>query len=1392
MNQKLTTLAVFLFLLTAFANSQTVTPTKGKEFWFGFMKNYEIEFGESLDIFIVSDQNTSGTVSVPGQSWSQSFTVNANLTTTISVPNDIAEVLSNQVIENMGVFVETEDTVAVFAINFNAYTADATKVLPQQTLGTEYRVSAYQGLDAFYQYNSEFLIVATEDDTEVEITLSAETMGGDLAGDVITVQLDQGECYQVRGQNFDGDFTGTYVRGTEASGSCRPFAVFSGSDCTNIPYGCFACDHIVEQNFPVETWGTDFYLVPFSGASSYTYRVLANEDGTSITIDGGAAFNLDAGEFTEYNDVTGAHCVEGSTGISVIQYMEGIGCADSGDPAMLILNDANQKIDNITFSTVESTVITVHYLTVIVETADIGLITLDGLVIPPADFQAFTACASHSYAVAALTAGSHTLDASAGDGVTGYVYGAGSAESYAYSVGSFSPVPPILIDEAICTNDQVILAISQNYYNPYWYNVTAEEDTLGTEYQYIIDPPIVNGIYVGVGNDYVSGCEELFYFSVEVPEPPLIYTEQSATEICQYQSVQLIAQGLPESATYVYSWTPTAGLNDATIYNPIATPLETTTYEVLVSTPTGCASNVAQFTIEVTNGLVTSFMSLPEEALFCEGDNVQLEAYAETEVMSDNFDPGISWGFWCDINNGSEDNLCGSVSGNALYFNGAGERSAITEPLDVTTGGTIYFSLKVATGIAPCDNAEPGDNIELQYSTAGCSGPWTLIQTFYESVYPDFATESATVPAGAMSASTTFRWIQVGTFGAGQDNWMLDNVYIGQEDTDAYDYTWTPTSGLDQDDIYNPTAGPANSTIYYVEMTDDATGCTYTDSTFVNVGEPFTLAMTPDTVLCDVAGIQLQAVPDIIGEFDWLWTPNTNISSTFSATPTVTPTTPTTYSVTVTSEQGCVATGDVEIIVNELLDLEVSASDQNICAGEIITLTAEMLGNSTGVTFTWTPDSWVDNPNDAVTDAQPFANITYTMTAVHDESGCTLTDDVAIEVLQVFTLTVTPQDTSVCVTDGLILEATASTNEQLDWSWTPPALVNNPNLPSTEMVGNLSAQLIITAINDAGCGAQDTVNVVMLVETTDLGPDIGFCEDEIITLQTGWPDDYTFVWSNDESSSSIDVNDGGNYTVDVTSPLGCESSDEVELTEYFYPVVALGPDTAFCFPGSMQLDAGNPLLNHLWSTGDTTQWITVGTSGVYEAMVDNGYCFSDDQVSVVVNPLPTNNLAVDSVICFGLPPYEMTLDAGNAGSTYSWNTNAVQQTININQAGIYSVQVTTAFGCTKNFTINVGEECEGVIWVPNAFTPNGDGINDVFFAKGENIEEFKMQIWNRWGELFYESTDINMPWLGQRRDGDYYVENGVYVYRITYRLLGGVGVEEGEEVELMGHITLSR
>ena len=1514
------------FLLPAFALlAQDAIPTKGTDFWIGFMQNYEVEpFQEELNIFITSDQSTVGTVEIPGQGFSQPFTVVANQTTTVTLDNPIAEHFTNQEVEQKGIFVQTADTVSVFAINFNGFTADGTKILPIQSLGVEYRISSYQGLSS---WGSEFLIVATEDDSEIEITPSAATLGGDAAGVPFIVELDRGESYQVKVAQSADDFMGTVIKGTEANGECRPFAVFSGSGCTNIPTNCFACDHIYEQNFPVETWGTDYYVVPWEFATQYTYRILANEDNTTVTIDGGAPFVLNAGEYNEYNSVNQVRCVSADKGISVTQYMEGTTCAGTGDPAMCILNDETQKIDNITFSTVESNVITEHGLNIIMNTADVGTLTLDGVLVDSNEFTPFPSCTSHSYAQIAIPEGSHTLDAP--NGFTAYVYGTGNAESYAYSVGSFTPAPVIEVDDVLCTSDEVTLAAEPGLQNVYWYTESAPEDTVGTGPVLVLTPPIISDIYVAAGEQFQSGCVQESLFSVEAPDPPTLVMDDESVEVCQYQEAQLGVTAFP-AGTYTYTWSPAVGLDNPNIANPVVTPIETTWYTVLVSTLTGCGSNIDSVLVEVTNGNITTFEASADILEFCTGEQSQFNIDIQENVFEDNFDPGVSWGLWSNVLNGSESDGCGSAAGNALWFNGDGQRSAETIDVDVSQGGTVQFAIQIGAAAFPCDNVDLGEDIVLEYSTTG-GAPWTIMETFFESGYAVFEDVSVPIPAGAQTASTRFRWRQLANSGNNQDNWAIDNVYIGATNTSNYDFTWSPNYELSALDIIDPIATPLLDTTYYVSMTDLLTGCEYIDSLTVDVGQGFDLIMSPDTVLCDIQGIDISATPDIDGDYDWLWDGD-DINNPFIQEPTVSPNATTTYTVEVTSSQGCSSEGEVTVTVNQLLDLSVTTDNNDFCAGEIANLTADVGGVGLDLSYEWTPAVSLDDPNSATPVASPDEDTLYEVIVTDNQSGCILSDDIAIEVFDAFTVDA-GEDVSLCETNGFQLNATADTQDLLTWSWDNPQALDNPGIFNPTLTADGTFEFTVSATSNAGCTSTDQVTVTLLVESFDLGPDIDICIGESTTLETGYGADFDHTWSTTEQTPTIEVNTTGTYSVTVVSPEGCEDTDNIDVTVHdlpvvdigedpdlcdgdtwtldagnpgmdyewstdqtsqtilvdetgtysvdvtdqfgcvgtdnvelifhlnpvinlpeehtmcedefllldaenpgaqfawntnetsqtitvneegiytvtvtnefncstddmtqlfiaTYPVVELGPDASYCEGDVVTLDSQNPTLNNVWSNDSITSTIEVTESGIYAVTVDNDYCFTSDDIQLTFNPLPFNTLTPDTTTCFLDPPYEVVLNAGNNGATYAWSTGSTSQEIAADGPGIYAVEVTTPFGCSLVFSTIIEEFCVGdFLYLPNSFTPDQDGINDVFRAVGTSVADFEMTIWNRWGDIVYETNEFDSFWDGSYRGGDYYVESETYIYVVKYRFIKETDGSLSEWVEEKGHVTVIR
>ena len=1357
------------------------------------MNNYTPDPAESLDLFIASSEATAGTISVPGQSWSINFVVNANQTTTVSIPTSIAEMHSSEIVENRGIHIVTQDTVSVFAISFNPYTADATKVLPTTTLGTNYYIASYAGLSP---WDSELAVVATEDGTELEIIPSCNTLGGHPANTPMIIQLDQGEVFQIIAE-AEGDLTGTSVRATEVSGNCRPFAVFSGAGCANVPNDCGPCDHLFEQNFPIELWGTEYFITPFvfevdpyQGVpeSNYTYRIMAQENGTVVTIDGAVVANLNAGQYHEIQYDPSAHCVQANHNIAVVQYMESLACGGNGDPSMIVLDDATKKIDNVTFSTVQSSVINRHYLNIIVESEDVGSVTLDGVVVNPNLFHDFSACSSHKWAGFEIMAGSHTLDAP--DGVTAYVYGNGFSESYAYSVGSFTSQEIVDVDYSFCTDGQVNLQLSNSFFNPYWYELSNPDVILQQGYSYTVNPPITNGIFVGVGSHFASGCEESVIYSVESAVAPVITISPNAEiSICQFQSVQLHAQVSPASPWYDYAWTPTGTLSDNDIPNPIANPQATTTYQLTVSTVSGCASSTAQVTIDVGSGNVSRMEATADQPFICLGEETALHVVTEKKIWADDINPGIAWGDWFDVNNGTESTVCGSVSGNAMYFNGSGERSAVTPQLNCTTAGTIYFSLKIAAGTFPCDNAEPGDNVVLEYSTNGTT--WNNIQTFDEASYPDFVSLAIPIPAAAQSNHTQFRWKQLGSWVNNQDNWVIDEVYIAVERTQDFNYTWTPSASLNSATAINPVAEPTSNTNYIVSMTDNQSGCTYSDSVLVQVGQPFDLTVSNDTVLCDLNGLQLQAtVAFNQQDYDFEWSPATSLDNAFLNNPQATPTETTEYTVEVTSPIGCTQTENVLVTVGYLMGLNTTVSDDIICEGNTVDLDANINDPGNDLIVDWTPSVGLGNPHSAHTTATPPTTTAYTVTITHETSGCSLSQTVEVEVLpQVDVLPL--EDLWMCDVIGTPMNAQTNFSGVLEWNWQPASALDNPNIANPILAVNETVELSVSATNLGGCSDTEQVTITRLQEDTDLGPDRSFCEDETVLLDTGWPSGYDVAWNTGATSSAITVSTSGTYHVIVTSPNGCQSDDEVTLTRYEYPELELGDDRELCEGEHVDLVGPVGDYEYIWSNKDQNSYTTVNETGYYELTVSNHGCSVTDGVNIVFNLLPERPFGRDTTFCFSMPPYRLDLDAKNAGSSYVWMNGSTNQEVSLSGAQYVTVAITSGEGCSMTYDLIIQEECEGAVWIPNAFTPNGDGLNDAFKVEGSGIGEVNMKILNKWGQIVYETDDINRPWLGQYLDGDEYKKNDMYQYVVTVRMIKANG-ELSSPYVYEGQVMLAR
>ncbi len=266
--------------------------------------------------------------------------------------------------------------------------------------------------------------------------------------------------------------------------------------------------------------------------------------------------------------------------------------------------------------------------------------------------------------------------------------------------------------------------------------------------------------------------------------------------------------------------------------------------------------------------------------------------------------------------------------------------------------------------------------------------------------------------------------------------------------------------------------------------------------------------------------------------------------------------------------------------------------------------------------------------------------------------------------------------------------------------------------------------------------------------------------------------------SNVQNPSAVCYPTAGVFltTVKTTFDNATDTTDSVHVVVYDFPIPSFSfpLDTGYCAGSSFPLTLNTvsyPGVQYQWSTGATSSAITVNTQGTYWVNLvlraGNNVCDSVRKtVNITEYPNPTVYLGQDKYMCQN---QVITLDAG-AGSnyTYLWSPgNEVTRTINVSLPGVYSVAVSNQYGCTEDDEIELIDSCPHYVFVPNAVSPNEDRLNDLF-VKVWNFtpKDYIFSIYNRWGELLFETNDLNAGW-DCRFNGEL-VQQDIYLYKITY------------------------
>ncbi len=390
-----------------------------------------VNLPQTLTVRISSETDTVALVSVPDIGFASAVDVVAGQVTVVEVdPDALLSIDLEDGFSQKSLQVVSEDPVNVHILQDGGFSSDGYLALPTDALGTDYLTLDYYGVNSgLASSDAHFVVVGTEDNTQVTITTRIDAQSR-VANTPYTINLNRGEIYRLNLTNSllrDIDLTGTSIV------SDKPVSVLSGSTISFVPSKVRFGDMLVEQLPSTDTWGQSFLTMPLATRTGGdTFRFLAAENNTRVTVNGTLVATLDRGEFHEMLIDDGAQ-IEGSRPILVGQYANGTQFDDVvGDPFFSIINPIEQGKSDFSFITGANGT-NVHFLNVVTRTDNVATLKLNGQPVEESLFRAING-SRFSGAQIPLEEGAYRL---IGDSVfTALVYGFGQEDSYGYSAGT--------------------------------------------------------------------------------------------------------------------------------------------------------------------------------------------------------------------------------------------------------------------------------------------------------------------------------------------------------------------------------------------------------------------------------------------------------------------------------------------------------------------------------------------------------------------------------------------------------------------------------------------------------------------------------------------------------------------------------------------------------------------------------------------------------------------------------------------------------------------------------------------------------------------------------------------------------------------------------------------
>ncbi|PQJ10666.1 hypothetical protein CJD36_011890 [Flavipsychrobacter stenotrophus] len=838
-----------------------------------------------------------------------------------------------------------------------------------------------------------------------------------------------------------------------------------------------------------------------------------------------------------------------------------------------------------------------------------------------------------------------------------YIDSALDATQPAFQVNSLSFNSGDTINLCTYNFDTVLISMgSGSFYHWHWSPSTYLTDTNGVANVISADSINTTMTYTITGVNVSGACDTVTYFLTFVHDTFNITLNNHDTGICIGQSIQASVVGPPLLS---YSWSPTTGVSNPIIMNPILTPNVTTTYTVTASSSSGCPPVSKHFTINVA----------------------QL-------------------------------------------------------PL-VTMDSAV---VKTCVGVP----------------------------------VPLHATVS---PAGV-----------------------------------PYTYSWSPGTNLSSTGVANPVVTPAaaGDVTYTVTVSPSAlSGCIGRETVRVHTIGDFTIN-TPDANICLGRSVTLNVTGSV--EMGYTWTPATGVVTSTSMAPVITPAAWGSYTYTATgSYANCPDYVHVFRIKVDTLGIAQNYRD-TICLGQSVAVDVTVPGSN--ATTNYYHYQWVPGAPEVANDTMPNTVVTPATTGVHTyivtasptAANCSVNDLVTIKVLP-NAITISPIDTAIC--QGQIVQAIGTGDALFTYQWLPTTGIAGPNSLNTTLAPDTSVTYIIRA-SYPGCPDMfATLHLdVQPNPTVYVGGNRPLCQFDTLHIHAAvapaWYSGYLYSWAPsadlDNSTSANVVFDGTINTtlvVTVTTPAGCKAKDSALITIQPGNFASIIPDASFCPHDSLIVTASSTVAaTYAWHPA---MYVSDSTSGapVIKPIADQTYTIvatsaagCKDTVYWTATVYPGAMISV---------PESVTLYAGETFhiepitncSSFTWfpitgldYPYIANPTASPDVSTLYIVTATTEHGCKAIDSIYVIRDEGAILELPNAFTPGGS-TNNKFYAIDKGMAHLNyFRVYNRWGNVVFETKDINEGW-----DGSWKGEPqpfGVYVYNIQ-----GVSLN-GKIINKTGNVTLLR